>query len=144
MNKLVDFEKDKDDYTWDKIIHFPIPTLNYIMKRTGEDLLLDFDTKLEAEGKLVAITRTAKNYLFSNRVDLLAWEYTIAHDRQLLYEVLDYVLEFINFAFTTGDYKQLMEFKNDRSYSLALVNAKNNLLGAKKVIINPVNFRDGY
>ena len=144
MDKLVDFEKYKEDFKWDDIIHFPIPTLNYITKRTGKNILLDFDNELEAEGNILAITRTAKNYLFSNRVDLLEWEYSIAHNKQLLYEILDYVLEFINFAFITGDYRQVMEFRKDQGYSIALINAKNNILGAKKVMLKSVNFREGY
>lgn len=144
MDKLLEFDKYKKDFTWDKILHFPIPTLNYIMQRTGEDMLLNFDTELEAKGAVVSIVRTSKLFLFSNRVDMLEWEYAIAHSEDILYQVLEYILEFINVAFVTGDYKQILEIRDNKDYSVALQNAKTNLLGARKVLPFVTKFREGY
>ena len=142
--KLIDFKKFESDFKWDDTLHFPIPTINYIMKRTGKDMLRHFDTQLEAEGNIVTYVRTAKNYLFSNRVDELEWEYIVAHNEKLLYQVLEFILEFINFALVTGDYTDIFKFKNDVETNIGLRNAKRSLLGAKIVLLGNVEFRVGY
>lgn len=142
--ELINFELYNEDFVWDYRLHFPIPTINYVMRRTGTDLLRLFDTELVAEGNVISVTRTAKNFLFSNRVDMQAWEYNIAHDKELLYDVLEYVLEFINFAFISGDYQELFNYVDDKKISLSLKSAKNNLLGAKKVLRHDVKLYEGY
>ena len=142
--ELVNFKLYNNDFEWDYNLHFPIPTLQYITRRTGTDLLRFFDTELEAQGKIINVVRTAKNFLFSNRVDMKVWEYNIAHDKKLLYEVLEYILEFINFAFITGDYQELFIFNDEKKVSISLRSAKYNLLGAKKVMINNISFYEGY
>lgn len=142
--ELVNFELYNNDFEWDYNLHFPIPTINYIIRRTGTDLLRFFDTELEAKGNVISVVRTAKNFLFSNRLDMKTWEYSIAHDKSLLYKVLEYVLEFINFAFITGDYEELFNFNDEKKLSISLKSAKNNLLGAKKVMLHNVKFYEGY
>ena len=62
--ELVDFIKDSNDYTWDYKLHFPVPTLNYIEQRTGQSMLARFNSVQQAEGNLVALVRSAKNFLF--------------------------------------------------------------------------------
>lgn len=144
MIELVKFDEYESDFTWDDVLHFPVPTINYIKKRTGEDILLHFNTDLEAKGTILAITRTAKMYLFAGRTDILEWEWSIAHSKETLYQVLEYILEFINVAFVTGDYKDLLEIRKAKDYSVALQNAKYALLGARKVIPFRTKFRVGY
>ena len=142
--ELINFELYNEDFVWDYRLHFPIPTINYVMRRTGTDLLRLFDTQLIAEANVISVTRTAKNFLFSNRVDMQAWEYNIAHDKELLYDVLEYVLEFINFAFISGDYQELFNYVDEKKISLSLKSAKNNLLGAKKILRHNVKLYEGY
>lgn len=137
MNKLVNFIEYNNDFEWDYRLHFPIPTLNYITSRTGEDLLNHFDTELEAKGSVVSITRSAKNLLFFNRLDMKAWEYYMAHDVNLIYDVLEYVLEVINFAIISGDYLDFYKVMEGKRKSLALESAKKSLLGASKIV--PIN-----
>lgn len=62
--ELVNFELYNEDFEWDHKLHFPVPTLEFIKKRTGEDMLESFDTALQAKGSVISITRSAKNYLF--------------------------------------------------------------------------------
>lgn len=142
--ELVDFKEHEEDFIWDYKLHFPIPTLNYITIRTGEDLLKTFSTKLEAQGKVLALTRSAKQFLFSTRVDERAWEYYMAHDLDLIYEVLEYVLEFINFAFITGEYIDYFKMTTSIQRNVGLNNAKHNLLGARKLLPYGVKDRVGY
>lgn len=144
MKKIVNFDEYIEDFVWDKQLHFPVPTVNYIRRRTGGDLLLDFDTVDEAEGKIIQVVRSAKNYLFVDRMDLLEWEWELAHDVDLIYEVLEYIMEFIGFAFTTGDYSELFSIGSKKVMIPAIERAKNNLVGARKTIPFPVEFRKGY
>lgn len=145
MKQLVEFANYVEDFNWDYNLHFPVPSVKYVARRTGVDLLKFFDTSLEADGSLVAITRTAKNILFSGRRDMLAWEYDIAHNLKLIYEVLEYVLEFVNFAFISGDYQKVFEFENNsKSLPQSILNARGNLVGAKKIIPAYINYREGY
>ena len=37
--ELVNFELYNEDFEWDYKLHFPLPTLEFIKKRTGEDML---------------------------------------------------------------------------------------------------------
>ena len=93
MFELIKFENYSQDFKWDHHLHFPVPTLNYILNRTGQDLLLLFDTQQEAKGSVNAVVRTAKNFLFKGRRDILQWEWHIAHDIDVLYEILEYIME---------------------------------------------------
>lgn len=141
MNKLVEFEKYNSDFNWDYKLHFPVPTLNYILRRTGQDVLRYFDSSPEAEGNIIAITRTSMNFLFANRIDKQAWIYSIAHDLDLIYQVLEYILEFINFAFVTGNYENIFNFQDTKRVSPAIIDARASLLGATKVL--PFNTKIG-
>ena len=142
--ELVNFELYNEDFEWDHKLHFPVPTLEFIKKRTGEDMLESFDTALQAKGSVISITRSAKNYLFFNRVDMKAWEYYISRDIDLIYDVLEYILEVINFAFISGDYIELYKVLEGKQRSLGLESAKGNLLGAVKVLPPGAKVRVGY
>ncbi len=142
--ELVNFELYNEDFEWDYKLHFPVPTLEFIKKRTGEDMLESFDTALQAKGSVISITRSAKNYLFFNRVDMKAWEYYISRDVDLIYDVLEYILEVINFAFISGDYIELYKVLEGKQRSLGLESAKSNLLGAVKVLPPGAKVRVGY
>ena len=39
----------------------------------------------------------------------MAWEYAIAHDQKLIYEILEYIIEFVKVALVSGDYQKLFE-----------------------------------
>lgn len=107
MSNIVNFTEYSNDFYWDFKLHFPIPTLNYILNRTGEDLLAKFETETEANGVVLKVSRTAKNYLFNSRTDMLKWEYVIARDIDMIYEVLEYLLSFIDFSIIMGRYDDL-------------------------------------
>lgn len=144
MKELVVFENYSQDFIWDKKLHFPIPTLNYVLNRTGQDLLLLFDTQEEAKGAVLAVVRTAKNFLFRGRRDILEWEWHIAHSIGLLYEVLEYLMEFINFAFISGNYDDFYKILDDKKKVRALEEARSILVGAKKVNIFVNEYRKDY
>lgn len=131
---MLDFEKYTNDFTWDTYLKFPIPTVSFVMRRTGQDVFRFFDTEGEALGNLVAMTRSAKNYLFSNRTDLKAWEQLLQRDIELVYNVLEYILEFINFALFTGDYEELFKKGDEKAIGLGLKNAKLMLVSGRKVL----------
>lgn len=137
-NQLVDFELHRDNFVWDMKMHFPIPTVDYFLQRSGIDILMRFDTTTEAQGFLVGVTRSAKNYAFREKLlqDRMAWEYAIAHDEKLIYEVLEYIIEFVKVALVSGDYQKLFETHNtkNRIYIPALENAYNNLTMTSKRI----------
>lgn len=107
MSNIVNFNEYSNDFYWDFKLHFPIPTLNYILNRTGEDLLAKFETETEANAVVLKVSRTAKNYLFNSRTDMLKWEYAIARDIDMIYEVLEYLLSFIDFSIIMGRYEDL-------------------------------------
>lgn len=132
--KELDFEKYDSDFTWDKTLNFPIPTLNYITRRTGEDLMVSYDTEEKAKGAVIGVVRSAKNYLFNKRRDVKEWEYQLKRDEELVYLVLEFLLEFLNFALIVGDYDQYFKANNVALKSYGLENAKLNLLGGRKVI----------
>lgn len=144
MNEIINFDLYDNDFKWDYKLHFPIPTLDYIKRRTGDSLSNNFDTLLEAEGAVIAVVRSAKNYLFSGRLDMKAWEFHMSRDIDLLYEVLEYLLEVINFAFVSGDYIEFFRVLDGKTESPALKNAKNSLLGARKTIPYGAKIREGY
>ncbi len=107
MSNIVNFYEYSNDFYWDFKLHFPIPTLNYILNRTGEDLLAKFETETEANAVVIKVVRTAKNYLFNSRTDMLKWEYAIARDIDMIYEILEYLLAFIDFSIIMGRYDDL-------------------------------------
>lgn len=142
--EIINFIEHNNDFEWDLALHFPVPTLNYIMKRTGEDLLKLYDTELSAQGAVIAATRSAKNYLFADRLDMEAWEYYTARDITLLYSVLEYIVEFINFALITGDYIEYFKASTVKIESLGIFSAKQNLISARKVLPYNAQIRVGY
>ena len=73
-----------------------------------------------------------------------AWEYYISRDIDLIYDVLEYILEVINFAFISGDYIELYKVLEGKQRSLGLESAKGNLLGAVKVLPPGAKVRVGY
>lgn len=142
--ELINFEEYKSEFKWDERIHFPVPTINYVVQRTGENLLSYYNTELEANGALIAATRSAKNYLFKDRTDMLAWEYYAARDIKLTYSVLEFIMEFINYALLTGDYIDFFKTTNTLTDSLSIVSAKQTLLGATKLLPPFAKVREGY
>ena len=64
MNEIINFDLYDNDFKWDYKLHFPIPTLDYIKRRTGDSLSNNFDTLLEAEGAVIAVVRSAKKLSF--------------------------------------------------------------------------------
>lgn len=127
MGNIINFYDYSQDFIWDYKLHFPIPTRTYILNRTGEDMLSKFGTETEADAVILKMTRFAKNYLLPIRNNMLKWEYKIARDIDLLYEVLEYVLGFIDYAIIMGRYDEMFNKidKNERIPSLEI--AKQNL-----------------
>ena len=58
--ELLNFEKYKSDFKWDQKLHFPVPTINYVMQRTGENLLSYYNTEVEANGALITLDDRAR------------------------------------------------------------------------------------
>lgn len=144
MATLIDFELYSDDFEWDYKLHFPIPTLNYIKQRTGEDLTMKFDTELLAKGALITVIRTAKGYLFRDRLDMYEWEWLIAHDIKLLYDVLEYLMSFVDFAFISGNYTELHNLDRNSKDAPLLEYARSIVSGARKALYGVRDFRENY
>lgn len=142
--ELIQFELYNNDFTWDMVLHFPVPTLNYITRRTGQNLNDVYATEEEAKGAVIAAVRSAKTFLFNNRTDMKEWEYLAAHDINTTYNVLEYILEFINFALITGDYIEYFKATPTKNVSLGLEAAKKNLLGGRLTLPFVVKYREGY
>lgn len=108
--KIVDFKKYDADFIWDKLLHFPVPTANYVLNRTGVDVNARHDTTTEANAMLLSIARTAKNYMFKNKfaLDREGTELRIALDIELIYKVLEYIMEFVHIFYTSGSYVDLL------------------------------------
>lgn len=129
------FKKYDKDFIWDKVLEFPIPTIEYIMRRTGIDMFRFFDDEPSANGGIMAVARSAKNYLFSDRIDVKDFTLVLENNIDLIYHTLEYILEFINFSYITGEYEDLLKINNPKNMSVALKNAKQTLIGKRKIVI---------
>lgn len=109
LNEVVKFEKKTADFIWDKQLHFPIPTANYVLNRVGIDVNERHDTMEEANGTLLAIARTAKNYAyrFKGTQDRIGADIVIATDIDVIYQVLEFIMEFVAIYYTSGTYLDL-------------------------------------
>ncbi len=145
--ELIKFENYINDFVWDFSIHFPVPTISYVLKRTGIDLMNRFDTSERIEGFLISISRTAKNYAFRGKIfnDRMNTEYLIAHNLEVLYETLEYICEFIQVAMTSGDYMRLFEINDNKIKIPAIENAYNNLSYNRRIhFFYTPKYREGY
>lgn len=147
--KLVNFQDYSDTFEWDYVLHFPIPTANYVLNRTGIDIMsLKNNLEQQAKGELLLLTRTARNYIFRNKSvqQRRTIEWLIAHDIVTLMDVLEFVLEFIQIAYTSGEYDNIFKTQtNDKLFIPALEMAENNL-GLQYNIILPFvsKYYEGY
>lgn len=109
-NDLVNFDEYSSDFTWDKALHFPIPTDIYILNRTGIDINARHETTSEAKGTILAITRTARNYAYrmKSEQDRNGTTWCLAHNYDLIEKILEYILEFVNIFYTSGSYLDLL------------------------------------
>lgn len=147
--ELVDFEKYDEDFKWDMKLHFPIPTKTYILNRIGYDLSIKFNTDVEIQGFILSVARSARNYLYKDAIEYRRklYEYYIAHNIDVIYNVLEYLLEFFQIAIIGGELTRIYELldKKDKSKIIAIDNAIQ-YLGLNKLPygINPLEFYKGY
>lgn len=66
---------------YDKSLHIPIPTMDYIFDVTGIDIQIA-GTQAENDRQIKSLTIKAYNYLMSKKRDKRALEYLIAKDRE--------------------------------------------------------------
>lgn len=147
--KLIKFQDYSDTFEWDYVLHFPIPTANYVLNRTGIDIMsLKNNLEQQAKGELLLLTRTARNYIFRNKSvqQRKTIEWLIAHDIETLMNVLEFVLEFIQIAYTSGEYDNIFKLQtNDKLFIPALEMAENNLGLQYNIIIPFINkYYEGY
>mgnify|MGYP003483089833 CR=1 FL=1 len=123
--ELVNFEEYHEDFTWDFKLHFPIPTLNYILNRMGWDVSKG-GNEVEARGYVLAIIREARNYAYaktniinSNRIKV---EYMMAHNVNYIYEMLEYCMTFLQLAYTSGDLQKFYEVINAPRFNVPAIN----------------------
>lgn len=109
-DEIVVFDNYSSEFRWDYKLHFPIPTANYILNRVGIDINSRHDTTDEANGTILAIVRTARNYAYraKNQADIIGTNYYLAHDIDMIYKALEYIMEFINIFYTSGSYLDLL------------------------------------
>lgn len=147
--KLIKFQDYSDTFEWDYVLHFPIPTANYVLNRTGIDIMtLKNNLEQQAKGELLLLTRTARNYIFRNKSvqQRKTIEWLIAHDIETLMNVLEFVLEFIQIAYTSGEYDNIFKLQtNDKLFIPSLEMAENNLGLQYNIIIPFINkYYEGY
>lgn len=147
--KLIKFQDYSDTFEWDYVLHFPIPTANYVLNRTGIDIMaLKNNLEQQAKGELLLLTRTARNYIFRNKSvqQRKTIEWLIAHDIETLMNVLEFVLEFIQISYTSGEYDNIFKLQtNDKLFIPALEMAENNLGLQYNIIIPFINkYYEGY
>lgn len=147
--KLIKFQDYSDTFEWDYVLHFPIPTVNYVLNRTGIDIMsLKNNLEQQAKGELLLLTRTARNYIFRNKSvqQRKTIEWLIAHDIETLMNVLEFVLEFIQISYTSGEYDNIFKLQtNDKLFIPALEMAENNLGLQYNIIIPFINkYYEGY
>lgn len=134
MNKsVVEFEKYDVEFKWDKKLRFPIPTANYILNRVGIDINSRHTTSDEANGTILAIVRTAKNYAYKNKTDKdqNGTDYYLAHDINAIYRTLEYIMEFVNIFYTSGSYLDLLNVGGK-----VVIPAINNALNSTNLLVN--------
>ncbi len=109
-DEIVVFDNYSSEFAWDYKLHFPIPTAEYILNRVGIDINNRHDTTTEANGTILAIVRTARNYAYRGKtqLDILGTNYYLSHDIEMIYKALEYVMEFINIFYTSGSYLDLL------------------------------------
>lgn len=144
--ELIRFEDYVHDFIWDTKMHFPIPTIKYILSRTGINISDRYDTTVEADGFIVGVTRTAKNYIFKDKLiqDIQNTEYLLAHNLNALYEALEFICEFTKTALVSGDYNKLFS-PTERKFTIpAIENAFNQLSFSRKIVIDVGEYYNGY
>ena len=145
--ELIDFKNYSGDFEWDYKLHFPIPTESYILNRTGEDLGELFDSSPRVKGFIVGVVRTARNYMFKDKVygQRQIIEYLIAHNEEYLWAVMEYLVEFIQIAITSGEYDNLFMLQDNKRSIKALENAYDMLPFVSNVYLTrPTKFYEGY
>ena len=93
-------------WTWNFDNHFPVMTVDYAENQTGRNLSTGAGSLQLAKANLLKIAKLAKTHIF-NRVALIAknhLEYRIAHDEELINEMLQLQLEILQ---TWGGYESL-------------------------------------
>lgn len=145
---LVNFEEYSKDFVWDYKLHFPVPTLEYIFNRMGWNLQKGRDTN-EAKGYVLAIVREARNYLYDKtqmtNIDRMRIEYIIAHELEYIYDLLEYIMSFMQIAYTSGDLIKFYEVLNIRQFNIPAINyALGNLRFMKKYNVPIVVEYDGF
>ncbi len=89
---------------YSKELHVSVPTLDYLKRMTGIDVLLEEGNKERAEAKIMALTARARDYLFINRSAqaqrILSY---LIYKGEYENEWLNYVTRYIEATFYYGD-----------------------------------------
>jgi len=133
---LVRFEEYEKDFIWDYKLHFPVPTIEYIYNRMGWNIKNGREYS-EAKGYVLSIVREARNYLYEKTqmtsMDRMRIEYIIAHEIEYIYDILEYVMSFMQVAYTSGDMLKFYEVLNRKEFNIPAINyALGNLKFMKK------------
>ena len=122
---LVDFKEYEQDFKWDDKMHFPIPTLNYILNRMGYDIANGRD-EVEAWGYVLSAVREARNFAYakSNLTNKMRMrvEYAMAHNIDYIYDMLEYVMSFLQLLQTSGDLQKFFEVINSKTFNVPSIN----------------------
>ena len=127
--KILDFDNYSDDFIWNYDLHFPVPTVKYVVNNSGINVYNWHTTNEEAQGNLVALARATQNYIFRGKLasDALGASYLIATNKDLLYKVLGIVLEFVVLYYSSGSFLDLYKQEKNINYIPAVENAINGL-----------------
>jgi hypothetical protein len=85
-------------------LHVSIPTLAYIKRVTGIDVLLEEGNKERAEGKIYSLTSKARDFLFINKSPQTQKIFSyLIYKKTWLEEWENYVVKYIEATFYYGD-----------------------------------------
>jgi len=121
---IIDFNEYSTDFTWDNILHFPVPTIQYVNNRVGINMVEVTGSQQQASITLLSISRTVKGKLFrfldQNSIEYR--EFILSRDKGMIYQALEITLEFVNALVNTGDYMDFFRNQNKGVYIEALEN----------------------
>lgn len=90
--------------TYSKELHVAVPTLDYIKRMTGIDVLLEEGEETRAEGKIISLCRKARDFLMINRsAETQRVISYLIYKETWLEAWLNYAVSYIEATFYYGD-----------------------------------------
>jgi len=108
---ILDFDKYKEDWTWDFFFHTPVLTPKFIHNKIGVDLIMYAGSEIQAKALLTQIAKIAKDYIFGRlpRNSRDFHEFTLSRDLAILEDYLAFQAVVVFTAVNTGTVNELYQ-----------------------------------